>query len=68
MHEIDELTHIVPDVISDPTLPRFVKIPVIDFPCIDLKFILEPKTIHARSAATEKQFSSRLRPDELKKR
>uniref|UniRef100_A0A1B0GAN1 DNA-directed RNA polymerase subunit n=2 Tax=Glossina TaxID=44049 RepID=A0A1B0GAN1_GLOMM len=22
MHEIDELTHIVPDVISDPTLPR----------------------------------------------
>lgn len=22
MHEIDEVTHIVPDVISDPTLPR----------------------------------------------
>lgn len=34
MHEIDELTHIVPDVISDPTLPRFVKILSIKSRCL----------------------------------
>lgn len=69
MHEIDELTHIVPDVISDPTLPRFVLYQIVTLlQCIKSRFILEPKTTHARSAATVKQFSSKLRRDELKKR
>lgn len=68
MHEIDELTHIVPDVISDPTLPRFVAIKLTSQQCIKTRLILEPKTIRARSVATEKPSSSRPRREELKKR
>jgi DNA-directed RNA polymerase subunit M/transcription elongation factor TFIIS len=52
MHEVDELTNIVPDVIGDPTLPRSE-----DHPC--------PKCKHREAVFFQVSFSSLLLLDKL---
>ena len=59
MHEVDEITSIVTDVVSDPTLPRSeVKSKQQSIKIKNLELIICSRIIHVPSVVTENQFSS----------